>query len=62
MRWQHKDPKKWHKWFAWLPVQLDHGDNDWVWFETIERRRQTAAYYGEVWFYRETQCSITDTE
>ena len=38
MRWRPKDMDKWHKWFAWYPVESRCGST--VWMETVWRRRQ----------------------
>lgn len=41
--------QKWHKWFAWYPVQI--GSRDCRWLETLERRITIPRY---LWEYRET--------
>lgn len=45
MRWgipsiDRVDETKWHKWFAWHPVQLTYGHDGgvWVWWEFVERK------------------------
>lgn len=38
---------KWHKWFAWFPLQMSGGT--WVWLEHVERRQK----YRGPWVYRE---------
>lgn len=37
MRWQPKDPLRWHRWFAWRPVRMDGGYVI-VWLEMVERK------------------------
>lgn len=32
---------KWHRWFAWRPVYVDQ---EWVWLETVYRRRYISEY------------------
>ena len=34
-----QDKRKWHEWYAWRPVKLECGD--WVWRETVLRKRVT---------------------
>ena len=36
MRWKPKDNSKWHRWFAWHPIDCRCGT--FVWLETIWRR------------------------
>jgi len=36
MRWHPKDNSKWHKWFAWHPIDCRCGT--FVWLETVWRR------------------------
>ncbi len=35
---------KWHHWFAWYPVQLEHGQ--WAWLQTVERQSYWVSYGG----------------
>lgn len=35
MKLQTQDRKEWHRWFAWHPVWVN---NNFVWFETVQRR------------------------
>lgn len=45
MRWTTKGKTtlkaqiKWHKWFAWRPVDVGDQTTIWVWLERIERKR-----------------------
>ena len=36
MRWLAKDKAQWYRWFAWHPVRIGC---QWVWLETVERRK-----------------------
>lgn len=36
MRWAPRDETRWHKWFAWYPVECRYGTT--VWMETVWRR------------------------
>lgn len=40
--------RKWHKWFAWYPVWIGC---EWVWWETIERKKVEYGYDWD-WAYR----------
>lgn len=53
MRWSRKDPMdifKWHRWFAWYPVQTA---TMWFWLEPIARRRD---YSNSYWEYADYDC------
>ncbi len=56
------DPREWHRWFAWYPIDIqtpystvDRREYQWVWLETIERKKvplndaSEPVYY---WIYR----------
>ena len=48
----NKDTSKWHSWFAWYPVKIEH---DLVWLEKIERKiKYWACYTSGGWksYYR----------
>ncbi len=50
MRWPVLDNYgHWRRWFAWYPVQIE---DDWVWFEWIERR-EYETWGGGGYLYRE---------
>jgi hypothetical protein len=62
MRWPAFDPKEWHRWFAWHPVEVDGMQ---VWWERIERRWDVEAgcsadfsgysFPTGAWIYRQMQ-------
>jgi len=42
MRWNTHAPKEaqpWKRWFAWHPINMGHWTGDWLWLETVERRK-----------------------
>lgn len=42
--------EKWHKWFAWYPVNV--GYEDCRWLEVVNRKEFTHTGTGELWMYR----------
>ena len=54
-KWREKattmNNKPWERWFAWHPVKIG---NEWVWFETIERKPDwwEISHKHEDWKYR----------
>lgn len=54
MRWKPKDNTKWHKWFAWHPVECLCGTH--VWLETVWRKE----VYEYVYIVYEERPDITE--
>ena len=52
MKWGTQNKWEWHKWYAWYPVCFWIGE--WVWLETVERKRDIHLIPGSksFWKYR----------
>lgn len=37
--WHWQQLFEWHDWFAWYPIRNQHHSGQWVWLETIRRKR-----------------------
>jgi len=46
---KHYNHTKWHKWFAWFPIEIS--PCQWLWLEHIERMRRWG-YISHPWDYR----------
>lgn len=47
-KWKAK--QQWHRWFAWYPVKVTHGDCRWL--ETVETKLYYNRYGDDYWEYR----------
>jgi len=62
MKWEHKlheskidRLERWHKWFAWHPISIEHADGSEskIWFETVDRKgTQHGGYDVDWWDWR----------
>ena len=50
MRWKVTEPRGWHRWFAWYPVEMGAF---WYWLEFVERRT-----VNEVDYFRDPQWTV----
>lgn len=48
MRWKYKDPREWHRRFAWWPIEID---GEWIWWEYFETRLEWSNVVDK-WDYR----------